>query len=58
MEIAYRKAKNIELDNAVKQILDTFPESVILMDGNYVADAELENINAIYWKEDTYLVCF
>jgi hypothetical protein len=61
LEVAYRRAKNIELDEDTKKTMQniipaTAPENGIVMDGNYRADDKLENVEAIYWKQDSYQV--
>jgi len=56
LEVAFRRQKGLEFDEETTKFLNSLPESVIVMEGNYVADEQLQNINAIYWKEDTFQV--
>lgn len=56
LEVAYRRKKGLDLDESTIQLLCSLPENVIVQDGNYRADQELENIDAIYWKEDTFQI--
>lgn len=54
LEVAFRRAKGIDLDEIVKQHLPLLSENVIVMDGNYRADEQLANVDAIYWNEDSF----
>nr|CAD2124114.1 unnamed protein product [Meloidogyne enterolobii] len=56
LEVAFRRQKGLEFDEETTKFLNSLPESVIVMEGNYVADEQLQNINAIYWKEDTFQI--
>uniref|UniRef100_A0A915M781 DDHD domain-containing protein n=1 Tax=Meloidogyne javanica TaxID=6303 RepID=A0A915M781_MELJA len=56
LEVAFRRQKGLEFDEETTKFLYSLPESVIVMEGNYVADEQLQNINAIYWKEDTFQI--
>nr|CAD2126942.1 unnamed protein product [Meloidogyne enterolobii] len=56
LEVAFRRQKGLEFDDETTKFLNSLPESVIVMEGNYVADEQLQNINAIYWKEDTFQI--
>ena len=56
MELAHRRKHGISLDDAAKQQMSALPENVIVLDGNYQADEALENVDAIYWKEDSFQV--
>ncbi|KAL7077130.1 hypothetical protein ACQ4LE_004052 [Meloidogyne hapla] len=56
LEVAFRRQKGLEFDEGTTEFLNSLPESVIVMERNYMADEQLQNIHAIYWKEDTFQI--
>uniref|UniRef100_A0A183CHZ1 DDHD domain-containing protein n=2 Tax=Globodera pallida TaxID=36090 RepID=A0A183CHZ1_GLOPA len=56
LEIAYRRKVGMPLDEAAKTHVEKVAiptSSVIVLDGNYRADEQMESVSAIYWGEDT-----
>lgn len=59
LEAAYRWKRELPLDDATKAHFEKFPishDAVIVMDGNYKPDEQMETVSAIYWGEDTFMV--
>ncbi|KAL3087315.1 hypothetical protein niasHS_008634 [Heterodera schachtii] len=55
LETAYRRKVGMPLDEAAKAHVEkmAIPQnSVIVLDGNYCADEQMESVSAIYWGED------